>query len=189
VAALSATAETRAVTSRAGCMTAWPKTISRAAAACKVMLAVIGPGWLTVTDRWGRPRLEDPRDIVRLEIEAALARDAWVIPILVRGAAMPGQQDLPESLADLAGRQAVSIRHESFSDDIGRLIRKIEQVVPSLAARKEAARRAEEQAVRQAEQKEAARQAKLDAAHSRVRYSLKTDPKKQTLKRPRHDSQ
>src|SRR6516165_3873100 len=76
--------------------------IFRAVEACKVLLAVIGPTWLTEADKRGRRRLDDPDDIVRLEIEAALAHDVRVIPILVEGAVMPGRQDLPESLAGLA---------------------------------------------------------------------------------------
>jgi hypothetical protein len=55
------------------------EAITRAVAACQVLLAVIGPNWLTITDERGRRRLDDPDDFVRLEIEAALARDsAWV---------------------------------------------------------------------------------------------------------------
>src|SRR6185369_9371840 len=87
--------------------------ISRAVATCKVLLAVIGPTWLTTTDEQGRRRLDDPGDIVRLEIEAALARGVRVIPILVEGAVMPGRQDLPESLAGLPRCNALLIRHES----------------------------------------------------------------------------
>jgi TIR domain len=111
--------------------------ISRAVAVCKVLLAVIGPTWLTATDRQGRRRLVDPDDIVRLEIEAALARDVRVIPILVEGAVMPGREDLPESLAGLARRNALLIRHESFRYDAGRLLAAIERVlaaVPGAAA-------------------------------------------------------
>src|SRR5215475_940843 len=92
--------------------------ISRAVAICKVLLAVIGPNWLTAADEQGHRRLDDPDDIVRLEIEDALARDVRVIPILVEGAAMPGQRDLPESLAGLARRNALFIRHESFRFDV-----------------------------------------------------------------------
>ena len=88
--------------------------ISRAVAACKVLLAIIGPTWLTATDERGHRRLDDPDDIVRLEIEAALARNVRVIPILVEGAVMPNRQDLPEGLAGLSRRNALLIRHESL---------------------------------------------------------------------------
>jgi TIR domain len=104
--------------------------IFRAVAACKVLLVVIGPAWLTAADVRGR-RLDDPDDIVRLEIEAALDRGVRVIPILTEGAVMPTPHDLPESLAGLARRNALLIRHESFSSDAGRLITAIE---PALSA-------------------------------------------------------
>lgn len=69
---------------------------------------------------------------MRLEIEAALARDVRVIPILVEGAVMPGREDLPESLAGLARRNALLIRHESFRYDVGRLVTAIERVLAAL---------------------------------------------------------
>ena len=102
--------------------------IVRAVAACKVLLVIIGPAWLTVADERGR-RLDDPDDIVRLEIEAALDRGVRVIPILTESAVMPTQHDLPESLAGLARRNALPIRHESFRSDAGRLITAIERVL------------------------------------------------------------
>jgi TIR domain len=108
------------------------EAISRAVAACQVLLAVIGPAWLTTTDERGRRRLDDPDDIVRVEIGAALARGVRVIPILVEGAAMPGRDDLPESLAGLARRNALVIRHESFRSDAGRLLATIERVLPAV---------------------------------------------------------
>lgn len=109
--------------------------ISRAVAACKVLLAVIGPDWLTVTDRRGRRRLDDPHDIVRLEIEAALARGVLIIPILAGDAVMPGREDLPDSLAGLARRNALLIRHETFGDDVGRLVTAIERALSTPSTR------------------------------------------------------
>ena len=100
-----------------------------AVAACKVLLAIIGPTWLTATDERGRRRLDDPDDIVRLEIEAALTRDVRVIPILVEGAVMPSRADLPESLAGLARLNALFIRHESFRSDAERLGTAIERIL------------------------------------------------------------
>ena len=111
--------------------------IFRAVAACKVLLAIIGPNWLTATDEQGGRRLDDPDDTVRLEIESALARGVRVIPILLEGAVMPSRQDLPESLAGLARRNALLIRHESFRYDAGRLVTAIERILapaPSTAA-------------------------------------------------------
>jgi hypothetical protein len=107
--------------------------ISRAVAACKVLLAVIGPDWLSATDRRGRRRLDDPDDIVRLEIEAALARGVLVIPILAEAAVMPDREDLPDSLASLARHNALRVRHESFRYDSGLLVTAIEQVLASVA--------------------------------------------------------
>jgi hypothetical protein len=110
--------------------------ISRAVTACQVLVAVVGPAWLTATDERGRRRLDDPDDFVRLEIETALTRGVRVIPVLAQGAVMPGREDLPESLAGLARRNALFIRHESFRSDAGRLVAAIEQVLdlaPGLA--------------------------------------------------------
>jgi phage gpG-like protein len=111
----------------------FPEAIRRALATSKVLLAVIGPHWLTAADQLGRQRLNDPEDFVRLEIEAALARDVRVIPILVEGADLPGQHDLPDSLADLAHRNAFSMRHETFRYDAERLVTAIEGIVDTAA--------------------------------------------------------
>ena len=110
-----------------------------AVAACRVLLAIIGPAWLTAADGRGRRRLDDPNDTVRLEIETALTRGLRVIPILVDGAVMPTRGDLPTSLADLAARNALPVRHESFRADAGRLVTAIEQVlaVPGTVASRE----------------------------------------------------
>jgi TIR domain len=108
--------------------------ITQAVSTCEVLLAVIGPRWLTATDEDGQRRLDDPDDIVRLEVAAALERDVRVIPILVDGAVMPRRQELPEALAGLARRNALSLRHESFRSDADRLLAAIEPVLRPPAA-------------------------------------------------------
>jgi hypothetical protein len=110
------------------------KVIAQAVSNCTVLLAVIGPGWLTATDEDGERRLEDPDDLVRLEIQAALERDIRVIPILVEGAVMPRGRQLPEELAGLARRNAISLRHESFRSDADRLLEAIEPILASAGA-------------------------------------------------------
>jgi hypothetical protein len=93
-----------------------------------VMLVLIGDKWLTTTDARGRQRLDNPDDYVRLELEAALAREMRVIPVLVEGAAMPGTQELPDSVAGLARRNALEVSHGRFSADAERLINVIERI-------------------------------------------------------------
>jgi TIR domain len=107
------------------------EVISRAVDACVVLVAVIGRGWLLAADERGGRRLDDPDDLVRLEIRAALARGVRVIPVLVEGAVMPRRGDLPENLAGLARRNALLVRHESFRDDVGRLVAAVERVLAS----------------------------------------------------------
>jgi hypothetical protein len=121
--------------------------INRALSACKVLLAVIGPAWLTATDEAGRRRLDDLDDFVRREIEAALTRGMQVIPILEEGTVMPGRQDLPDSLASFAGRNAFVIRHESFDSDAARLCAKIEGLLTAriLANAEDTARSCDEE--------------------------------------------
>jgi TIR domain len=107
------------------------QALNDAVSSCDVMLVLIGPSWLTAVDDDGRSRLQNPRDWVVQEIEAALARDVTVIPVLVDGARMPLPEQLPEQLESLAFRQAVSLRHESFNSDITTLLNAIEQAVPT----------------------------------------------------------
>ena len=115
------------------------EAITHAVEACDVLVAVIGPGWLTATDNWltatdkQRRRLNDPYDRVRVEVGTALARGVQVIPVLVGGAVMPSERDLPEDLAELARRNALPIRHESFRADAGQLVAVIERVLASAA--------------------------------------------------------
>ena len=73
---------------------------------CDVFLAVIGPHWAGESDT-GR-RIDDPRDWVRIEIEAALKRGLPVIPVLIDHTRMPSEADLPPSLVPLALRNAVT---------------------------------------------------------------------------------
>lgn len=100
--------------------------IADAVASCQVLLALIGDRWLKIKDRQGR-RLDNPNDYVRLEIEAALNRKIRVIPILIDGAKMPRADQLPRSLAGLAGRQALELSSARFDDDIARLLQALDK--------------------------------------------------------------
>jgi len=92
-------------------------------AKCGVLLAVIGPNWLDARGEEGTRRLDDPNDFVRIEIAAALQRDIPVIPILLDGARVPKADQLPKDLEELALRNALNVRHDSFHSDMDKLIR------------------------------------------------------------------
>ncbi|MGG6239457.1 SUMF1/EgtB/PvdO family nonheme iron enzyme [Nodosilinea sp. AN01ver1] len=107
---------------------------------CPVLLAIIDPDWLGVTDDRGRPKLVNPADWVRIEIETALQRDRLVIPVLVGGATLPEERDLPEGLKALAYRQSAQVRCDpDFHRDLDRLIHRVEGVFTSLAVGTESA--------------------------------------------------
>jgi hypothetical protein len=96
---------------------------------CSVMLVIIGKNWLDCVDSRGHRRLDDPDDLVRLEVETALAQPGVrVIPILVDGATAPDSAELPESLRSLARRNALIMTHENFSADFGRLFTVVEKI-------------------------------------------------------------
>jgi hypothetical protein len=104
--------------------------INQRLAQCSVMLVVMGKNWLDCVDSGGRRRLDNPDDLVRLEVETALARpDVRVIPILVDGAKAPESTELPESLRSLARRNALVMTHENFGADFGRLFTVVERMV------------------------------------------------------------
>jgi hypothetical protein len=90
---------------------------------CDVLLAVIGDQWLVAAKADEGLRLNDPKDFVRIELESALQRGIPVIPVLVRGAAVPGEAELPASLGTLAYRSGIAVRADpDFHRDMDRLI-------------------------------------------------------------------
>jgi hypothetical protein len=100
-----------------------------------VLLAVIGRGWSDARVRDGSHALDDPRDWVRVEIEAALKRpDVLVIPVLVGGADPLEEAELPDSLRGLARRNAIPLRYDTFDEDARRLARSIADHLSSRSA-------------------------------------------------------
>jgi hypothetical protein len=88
----------------------------------RVLLAVIGPHWLTVTDKKGQRRLDNPDDLVRGEIATALRLGVRVVPVLVGGATLPSSEELPDDLKGLARRHACELSDTRWDYDQQRLI-------------------------------------------------------------------
>lgn len=91
------------------------------------MIVLIGRQWLTCTDPDGGRRLDRPDDWVRLETAAALRRNILVLPVLVDGAAMPAESDLPDELRGLARRQAGEISDSRWGYDVSQIIDTLER--------------------------------------------------------------
>ncbi len=102
---------------------------------CDVLLAVIGERWLTSTGENERRRLDMTNDFVRLEIAKALERGVRVIPVLVGGAIMPHQDDLPDDLRPLSLHQAMDLRDAHFHADVDQLMDLLDKIVPSIPSR------------------------------------------------------
>jgi hypothetical protein len=61
----------------------WPQRVKDKLLKATVVLAMIGPGWLTASDQYGRRRLDFPDDWVHLELATALVRGTPIIPVVV----------------------------------------------------------------------------------------------------------
>jgi hypothetical protein len=102
--------------------------ITQALERALVMVAVIGKDWAGPRAE-GKPRIFDQDDPVRAEVETAFANHRSVLPVLVNGAGMPMEADLPESLAKLPYLNALVVRSgDEFSSNMERLFGAIDQL-------------------------------------------------------------
>ena len=102
------------------------EAVNHAVTACDRLIAVIGREWLAAPGARGNRRLDDPEDMVRLEIATAFERGIRVIPLLVQGAQPPQATELPDGLKDLASRNALEVTDARFHSDLDRLIEELE---------------------------------------------------------------
>ncbi len=102
------------------------QTLSRA----NVVLVIIGPSWLSVTNPHGQRRLFELADLVRMEVECALQQDLPVIPVMVGNAPLPKEECLPESIRGLAQRNGFAVRPDpDFHRDMDRLCLKVQELL------------------------------------------------------------
>src|SRR5262249_45115017 len=99
---------------------------------CGVLLVVIGPRWLTITNEAGHRRIDDPRDWTRREIAAAFKAELQVIPVLIDQGRLPSAPELPEDIAGLARRQYLALRRRYARIDLEFLIQRIIEADKSL---------------------------------------------------------
>jgi hypothetical protein len=109
------------------------KAIEVSLSSCDVLIAVIGAHWLSAVDPQGGRRLDHPEDFVRLEIATALRREICVIPVLVDGAKMPEDRELPYDLKSLTRRKAFPLSQERFRSDSWLLIEVVDKALRGAA--------------------------------------------------------
>jgi hypothetical protein len=118
------------------------KTIEQAVASADAFIEIIGQRWLSAADADGGRRLDNPTDAVRIALGSALASDVAVIPVLVDGARVPKEDELPPELAGLARRNALELTDTRWDYDVEQLIQALERLgrpVPAARAKRGAA--------------------------------------------------
>jgi hypothetical protein len=111
----------------------FPDTIRRALRESDIVLAVIGPEWLTLRDSDGKRLIDRERDWVRTEIEDAFAHDIPVLPVFLLDTPLLDKNDLPASITRLAAIQNLRIGFEDSSGDLEKLAQELTDRIPHLA--------------------------------------------------------
>jgi hypothetical protein len=97
----------------------WREQIAQSLDRCRVVLVLIGPGWLDARNADQTRRLDDPDDVHRNEVADALSRaGTTVIPVLIDGTPMPPRSALPPDLFELAERQARTLSSVKVHRDV-----------------------------------------------------------------------
>jgi tetratricopeptide (TPR) repeat protein len=101
---------------------------------CNVLLVVIGPRWLTLTDDAGRRRIDTPGDWIHREIAEAFEQGMRVIPVLTDDADIPREAELPAGIARLSRCQYLRLHYRDDEYGLARLADKLVEVDEELAA-------------------------------------------------------
>ena len=103
----------------------WAQTIDRAVASSDLFLAVIGDTWLAELKR----RIDDDHDFMRHELETALSRNMRLIPVLVEGAKLPPEDELPPSLVALRKREVYEIKTQRWRYERQAFLRAVDRAL------------------------------------------------------------
>ncbi|RJQ46110.1 MAG: toll/interleukin-1 receptor domain-containing protein [Nitrospiraceae bacterium] len=107
----------------------WKHRIDECLENSKIMIVMIGPKWLTISDSSGRRRLDDPDDIVRQEIIAAISRHIPILTLLVGNATLPKPDDLPDALRNILTYQAQELPTKRWKREIESLLLEVGKII------------------------------------------------------------
>lgn len=112
-----------------GPTTRFPEVLAEHLSRCGVLLVLVDGGWLAANDAYGRSRLHDPDDFVRVEIATSLARRIPIIPVLVNDARPPDPRTLPAEIAGFTDYQAMWLRQETLQADVEAILDAVQTIV------------------------------------------------------------
>jgi hypothetical protein len=104
----------------------WAEVIEQTLGSCEVAVILIGRRWLERGSD-GTRRIDAPDDSLRAEITTALRLRLKIVPLLVGGAAVPQDEDLPRDVAPIVDWQALRVDDDDFDHDSSRLIQALER--------------------------------------------------------------
>ena len=105
----------------------FPEFIRQAIAKSRVLIALIGAQWAA--------RIRDENDPVRMEIEAAIANQIPMLPLLIGNTPMPNVDELPASISAIASQNATTVGVLlDFHSHMQILLPKIESILGALAS-------------------------------------------------------
>ena len=96
----------------------WPSEIQTALAKADTVLAVIGSGWVTAADRWGRPGSTTRVTGFARSWRPRSPRASGSSRCLVGMADVPPPEALPSPLKKLSALQAIMLRRDFWDHDI-----------------------------------------------------------------------
>jgi hypothetical protein len=94
------------------------KTISAAMQSSDILVVVIDKYWMRSKIDPNENKLFQKKDYVHFEIREAMNNNLKLVPVLIDGASMPRESELPEDIAVFSKSHAFRIKHESISSDL-----------------------------------------------------------------------
>lgn len=92
----------------------WREVLNQAGDDAKICITVIGPNWMGKKED-GTYRLDNPKDVVRQEIEYAIDKKIVLLPITIHGAELPKMDSLPDSLHPILESQAIKLDFDNWN--------------------------------------------------------------------------
>jgi pterin-4a-carbinolamine dehydratase len=102
---------------------AWAQQVESSLKSASLVIVVVGKSWLSISDEFGRRRIDLPDDWVRREIETSLQTGKRILPLLIEGTELPAREALPISIAPLLDIQARRINIGAIAKDMSSLVK------------------------------------------------------------------